>query len=247
MPVRPDPLDAENARPSYPNDAEAVDSNKLALEQQQGVEFSESLENSTPLEAEKVRFVTLPAKKVVSRTQEQPQAQTIPDRPTRPDGDLTPEAQTHSKSSVSMTPLVDQSQEVVIPLMDERVVVDWRRRKVGEVVVRKEVETRVVEVPIRREKLIVEQVSPSHQQLAVVELGPAQVTESEVSAAMGATQSPSVSGQFTSIKAAIQFLAAIAAEPNPGVRNVQINVALQDTALQATYQRWLDRYAQDGK
>jgi PRC-barrel domain len=63
------------------------------------------------------------------------------------------------------------SAEEVIPLLAERVVVDRHKRKVGEVVVRKVIETEIVEVVVRREKLIVEQVSPNYQELAVIDLG----------------------------------------------------------------------------
>jgi stress response protein YsnF len=50
-------------------------------------------------------------------------------------------------------------------------VVDRQKRKAGEVVVRKVIETEVVEVLVRREKLIVEQVSPAYKELAVIDLG----------------------------------------------------------------------------
>lgn len=61
-------------------------------------------------------------------------------------------------------------QEEVIPLREERLIVDQKRRKVGEVVVRKEIETEIIEVPIQREKLIVEQVGAEPKQLAEIDL-----------------------------------------------------------------------------
>jgi stress response protein YsnF len=63
------------------------------------------------------------------------------------------------------------SAQEVIPLLSERVVVDRQKRKAGEVVVRKVIETEVIEVLVRREKLIVEQVSPAYKELAVIDLG----------------------------------------------------------------------------
>jgi hypothetical protein len=77
----------------------------------------------------------------------------------------------NEKEAVHQTPLPRISAEEVIPLLAERVVVDRRKRKVGEVVVRKVIETEVIEVVVRREKLIVEQVSPSYEELAVIDLG----------------------------------------------------------------------------
>jgi stress response protein YsnF len=57
--------------------------------------------------------------------------------------------------------------EEVISLLSERLKVDYTRHKIGEIVVRKEIETQIlqVQVPIRHEKLIVEQVSPEYKQL----------------------------------------------------------------------------------
>jgi stress response protein YsnF len=63
------------------------------------------------------------------------------------------------------------SAEEVIPLLAERVIVDRHKRKSGEIVIRKVIETEVIEVLVRREKLIVEQVSPEYKELAVIDLG----------------------------------------------------------------------------
>jgi Domain of unknown function (DUF2382) len=69
-----------------------------------------------------------------------------------------------------LAPASDVSQEI-IPLLEERLVADLTQRKVSEVVVRKVVETKVIniKIPVRSEKLIVEQISPSYKQLAIIE------------------------------------------------------------------------------
>lgn len=67
--------------------------------------------------------------------------------------------------------------EKIIPLLAERVIVDRHKRKSGEVVIRKVIETEVIEVVVRREKLIVEQVSPEYKELAVIDLGQTSVEE----------------------------------------------------------------------
>jgi len=61
----------------------------------------------------------------------------------------------------------------IIRLLAERVVIGRTKRKVGEVIVRKEIETRMIQVqiPVRYEKLIVEQVSPERKQLVEIDLG----------------------------------------------------------------------------
>ena len=66
--------------------------------------------------------------------------------------------------------------EEIFRLLGERVVVDRSKRKVGEVIVRKEIKTRMVQVPVRYEKLIVEEVSPEHKILAEIDLMPEEVT-----------------------------------------------------------------------
>ena len=63
--------------------------------------------------------------------------------------------------------------EEVFSLLEERLIVNLSRREIGEIVIRKEIETQIlqVEVPVQREKLIVEQVSPEYQLLAQIDLG----------------------------------------------------------------------------
>jgi stress response protein YsnF len=73
------------------------------------------------------------------------------------------------------------SQET-IPLLEERLIVNFTQHKMGEVVVRKVIETHVlnINIPIRHEKLIVEQVAPTYKQLAVVELEGTTFNEKEL-------------------------------------------------------------------
>lgn len=60
----------------------------------------------------------------------------------------------------------------IIPLLQERLIVNFTQRKTGEVVVRKVVETNIVNIniPVRSEKLIIDQVTPNYKQLAIIEL-----------------------------------------------------------------------------
>jgi Domain of unknown function (DUF2382) len=86
-----------------------------------------------------------------------------------PEAAIAPE--THEKEIIPEVSPRQVAGEAVIPLLAERVVVDRQKRKSGEVVVRKVIETEIIEVQVRREKLIVEQVSPSYKELAVIDLG----------------------------------------------------------------------------
>jgi Domain of unknown function (DUF2382) len=72
-----------------------------------------------------------------------------------------------------------QSQEI-IPLLEERMVVSFTQRKMGEIVVRKAIETNTVtiNIPVRSERLIIEQVNPTYKLIATVDLGePASMAE----------------------------------------------------------------------
>jgi Domain of unknown function (DUF2382) len=115
------------------------------------------LESSVPLEQPVVRSVAFyahPVEPIVNDRQQDVITQDV-----------------NEKEAVRETSSLKVSVEEVIPLLAERLVVDRRKRKVGEVVVRKVIETEVIEVVVRWEKLIVEQVSPSYKELAVIDLG----------------------------------------------------------------------------
>ncbi len=137
-------------------------------------------------------------------------------------------------------------QEEVVPLLQERVIVDRSKRKVGDVIVRKQIETRMIQIPVRREKLIVEQVSPEHKQLAEIELGQEEISSIELTAAPKTTQDTTngaftVSGSFNSPKIASLVLNAIALEKNHGCKQVRVTITVEDEKQQQKYQEWFDR------
>jgi len=168
-------------------------------------------------------------------------------------------ASTHSSEYAETTAVVATElsesgmlTDEVIRLLGERVIVDRNKRKVGEVIVRKEIETRMVEIPVRREKLIVEQVSPERKQLAEIELGQQEITglelrEAEInqltslSSRIGTSGGLTVSGEFDSPKIASLLLNAIALERRHGCKKVRIEVVVEDTEQQKTYQEWFER------
>ncbi|NMG05521.1 DUF2382 domain-containing protein [Brasilonema sp. UFV-L1] len=139
------------------------------------------------------------------------------------------------------------SVEEIIRLLGERLIIDRSKRKVGEVVVRKEIETQIVQVPIRREKLIVEQVSPEHKQLATIDLGQEAISgvdliEGETSAlTTNFDGGLSVSGEFSSPKIASLLLNAIALEKNHGCKAVRVTILVEDEEYQKRYQEWFAR------
>jgi stress response protein YsnF len=137
----------------------------------------------------------------------------------------------------SQTMMVANSQgldEKDIRLLEERLVIDRKRHKIGEVIVRKQVETHFIQVPVKREKLVVEQISPEHKQLAVInlrqegtdtiELHDVTETSSITTDATDSTAQSTISGEFASINSAIQFLQAIANQPNSSYGRIHIRV-----------------------
>ncbi|MEH2027910.1 YsnF/AvaK domain-containing protein [Nostoc sp.] len=137
-------------------------------------------------------------------------------------------------------------EEQIIRLLEERLVVESSKRKVGEVIVRKVIETRMVQVPVRREKLIVEQISPEHKQLAEIDLGQGEITGVDLSEVerLEVTHFDNgltVSGEFSSPKIANLLLNAIALERNHGCKQVRVTIAVEDESHQKKYQEWFDR------
>jgi hypothetical protein len=140
-------------------------------------------------------------------------------------------------------------EEEIITLLGERLIVDSTKRKIGEVIVRKEVETRMVQVPVRREKLIVEQISPEHKQLAEIDLGLTQISsidlaENQTTEFASLDGNLTVSRDFSSPKIASLLLNAIALEGNHKCKQVQVTIVVEDESTQNKYQEWFDRCSQ---
>ena len=141
-------------------------------------------------------------------------------------------------------------EEDVIQLLGERLVVNSSKRKVGDIIVRKEIETRMIQVPVRREKLIVEQVSPEHKQLAEIDLGQEEIadiglTEAEIPEVASLDNGLTVSGLFTSAKIASLLLNAIALEKQPGCQQVRVSIVVDNEEYRQKYQEWFDRCSLD--
>ncbi|MCC5607781.1 YsnF/AvaK domain-containing protein [Nostoc sp. CHAB 5834] len=151
-----------------------------------------------------------------------------------------------TNSPVESVNLEEATEEQIIRLLEERLVVESTKRKIGEVIVRKEIETRMIQVPVRREKLIVEQISPEHKQLAEIDLGQEEIsgidlTEVERLKVQHFGSGLMVSGEFSSPKTASLLLNAIALEQNHGCNQVRVTIAVEDESHQKKYQEWFDR------
>jgi hypothetical protein len=126
----------------------------------------------------------------------------------------------------------DKKDDVIptISLLEERLIARIDRQKIGEIVIRKEVETQIIEIPIRREKLIVEQISPVYKQIAIIDLSSDQDLLSETTTKTNYKSSkPIFKKEFESIKSAIQFLEAFMHSPDPGKGNIKIEIKMDDS------------------
>jgi hypothetical protein len=155
-------------------------------------------------------------------------------------------------------------------LLEERLMVDLNRRKIGEIVIRKEIATQFVrvQIPVRREKLIVEQVSPEYELLAEIDLGQVNNSDGAITTAISddlklagnrdrpismefddpahnldrrSTQSV-VYGSTESLKAAIGLFSEIANLSSQDCGTIRIEIELKDSKYQASYQALVDRY-----
>lgn len=130
--------------------------------------------------------------------------------------------------------------DAIVPLLEERLQVEYDRRKVGEVIIRKRIETRMVQVPVRYETLVIEQVG-GEKPLAEVDLSQGSLDELEIPEVAGR---PLVSSEFKSAKTASYVLDAIAKTLRHRCKNVRIEIELDDPKLQQAYQDWLNQCSQ---
>jgi stress response protein YsnF/sporulation protein YlmC with PRC-barrel domain len=129
--------------------------------------------------------------------------------------------------------------EEVVRTLEEKLILNRSKRKAGEVIVRKEVETRMVEVPVRYEKLIIEQIGTDigaeTRQLAAIDLGKGEVIGVEFADASDSTYLPRVKGEFATPAAASHVLDMIAKTLHHRCKQVNIEILLGGWDVQKTY------------
>ncbi|HIK15045.1 MAG TPA: DUF2382 domain-containing protein [Leptolyngbyaceae cyanobacterium M33_DOE_097] len=144
-----------------------------------------------------------------------------------------------STSSQMQSKVVEQH---TVQLLEERLRVNLRKRKVGEVIVRKEIETEIVQVPLRRERLIVEQVSPERKQLANFSLSSPEIDGVELTDISSQETASALEGEFHSARAASRFLEAIANHSETDVESIRVIIQVDNIDLKSVYQEWLNRF-----
>jgi uncharacterized protein (TIGR02271 family) len=153
----------------------------------------------------------------------------------------SPTLPANQESIPSSDEITEVVEEEIVRLLEERLMINRSKWKVGEVVVRKEVANKIVQVPIRREKIIIEQVSPEPKQIAEIDLGKGEITGVERSNAPSSDTPYNVVGEFVSPKAVSNLLNAIALQRYHGCAKVRVELVVEDPELRETYQNMFDR------
>ena len=156
-----------------------------------------------------------------------------------PREDLTVESTDRPIEVLNSPSDLEPQKPVSISLLEERLKVSYQRRKIGEVVIHKKVETRIIEVPVRYEKLIIEQVIPEPKQLAEVDLA----GDLSLDASLVELSHSIVRGEFTSPRFASQILHELGKTLPHQCKRVSIEIELEDPSLTEAYQQRLNQVA----
>ena len=129
-----------------------------------------------------------------------------------------------------------------ISLLEEKLLVARRREKVGEVIVRKQVETRMVKVPIRREKLIVERIGKNPEQLTEVVISEDKVNgfkyqELNDSECLHISQS-----NYLNLQTARELLEAVAHLSSAANAKIRLEIVTDCFEHQTEHQNLCDRF-----
>ncbi len=224
------------------SEADNYNESRLFLLRSSHIQQVDSENKSAIVDLSKAEIEHLPEYIPAEKQNAEPKITT--DKPTEMARDISqmPAVTESQDGSPEYSEPLDVVEEEVIRLLEERLVVDLKKQKLGDVVVRKEVETRIIQVPVRREKLIVEQVGPERRQLAEIDLGqPEEIPEVQQTEIASQDNQPTVSGVFNSPRTASLLLDAISKQRNHKCKYVRVEIVLEDDTHQQTYQDWFNR------
>ena len=129
-----------------------------------------------------------------------------------------------------------------IPLLEEKLLITRRRQKVGEVIVRKRVETRIAKVPIKREVLVVERIGKNPEQLTEVVISENQLNgfkyeELNNNECLYITQS-----NYLNLQTVRQLLEALANLSSAANAKIRLEIVTNSCEHQTEHQNVCDRY-----
>ena len=122
-----------------------------------------------------------------------------------------------------------------ISLLEEKLIVKRHKRKLGEVIVRKEIETKTVHIPIRREKLIVEKTGTTTERLTEVDLGEGEVNGIKFDDMGNTKDIYQVQSEFVSLKTLQELLTQITAHSHSGNTKVRLEIITDNLESQQSY------------
>ena len=129
-----------------------------------------------------------------------------------------------------------------IPLLEEKLQVARRKVKVGEVIVRKQVETRMVKIPLRREKLIVERIGKNPELLTEVIIGEEKVNGFKYEDLDDTENLDITKSSFLELSTAQELLEAMTQLSLMGNTRVRLEIVSSCSEQQTKYQDICDRF-----
>ena len=149
-------------------------------------------------------------------------------------------------SSLSNNPKQEKiaSEEVYqVSLLEEKLQIARQKYKVGEVVVRKKVETKMIQIPIRRESLIIEKSGNNPEQLGEVVIGEEKVNGFKYKELNNTTNNLyTTKSNYLDITTAQELLEAIANLVSGANSRVRLEIVTNYADYQLEHQDICDRY-----
>lgn len=129
-----------------------------------------------------------------------------------------------------------------IALLEEKLQVKRRKQKVGEVIVRRQVETRMVQLPLRRETLIVERIGNNPERLTEVVISENQVNGFKYEELSDRAQLNVSRSNYLNLQTAQELLEAIAHLDSASNAKVRVEIVTDNSEAQIKHQNICDRY-----
>lgn len=136
---------------------------------------------------------------------------------------------------------VQRLEEHQIQLLEEKLVVKRLKQKVGEIIIRKEIETRTIHLPIRREKLIIEKAGATTEHLAEIDLKEGKVNGVKFSELTDTDDLYLTQSNFVSKETAQRLLDEIHSGSGENVK-IRLDIVSDSSESQNNYQNICDRY-----
>jgi Domain of unknown function (DUF2382) len=157
-------------------------------------------------------------------------------QPIRP-SDLQSQPANNQKSS-------EVKESYKIPLLEEKIKINRRKQKIGEVIVRKQIETKIVQIPISREKLIIERIGKQPEKLAEVIIKEEKVNGFEFDQLDTNKNIHITKSHFLTVTTAQQLLEALAHLSTIDNARIRLEIVANCSEEQIKHQNICERYNQ---